>query len=79
MKKYKVYGIGAALVDTEIEVTDSDLAAMNVDKGLMTLVDEARLKALLAHLESHLVKATHATATPAITAQTSEVRARRPA
>ena len=39
MKKYKVYGIGAALVDTEIKVEDSDLAAMGVEKGLMTLVD----------------------------------------
>ena len=36
MKKYKVYGIGAALVDTEIKVEDSDLAAMGVEKGLMT-------------------------------------------
>jgi sugar/nucleoside kinase (ribokinase family) len=60
MKKYKVYGIGAALVDTEVEVSDADLAAMDVEKGLMTLVDEDRLKTLLGHLESHLVKATHA-------------------
>lgn len=60
MKKYKVYGIGAALVDTEIKVDDADLAAMNVEKGLMTLVDEDRLKELLGHLDGHLVKATHA-------------------
>ena len=60
MKKYKVYGIGAALVDTEVKVDDADLAAMNVEKGLMTLVDEARLHELLGHLDGHLVKATHA-------------------
>ena len=60
MKKYKVYGIGAALVDTEIKVDDADLAAMNVEKGLMTLVEDDRLKELLGHLEHHLVKATHA-------------------
>jgi sugar/nucleoside kinase (ribokinase family) len=60
MKKYKVYGIGAALVDTEIKVDDADLAAMQVEKGLMTLVDEDRLKELLAHLDGHLVKASHA-------------------
>ncbi len=60
MKKYKVYGIGAALVDTEIKVEDSDLTAMGVEKGLMTLVDQARQNELLAHLEGHLVKASHA-------------------
>ena len=60
MKKYKAYGIGAALVDTEIKVQDQDLAQMNVEKGLMTLVDQARQKELLGHLEGHLVKANHA-------------------
>jgi sugar/nucleoside kinase (ribokinase family) len=60
MKKYKVYGIGAALVDTEVKVDDADLAKMNVDKGLMTLVEEDRLKELLGHLSGHLVTATHA-------------------
>jgi sugar/nucleoside kinase (ribokinase family) len=60
MKKYKVYGIGAALVDTEIKVDDADLTAMNVEKGLMTMVEEDRLKELLGHLDDHLVKATHA-------------------
>lgn len=59
MKKYKVYGIGAALVDTEIKVEDSDLEAMNVEKGLMTLVDEDRLKELLGHLQGHLITAVH--------------------
>jgi len=59
MKKYKIYGIGAALVDTEIKVDDSDLAAMNVEKGLMTLVDEDRLKELLGHLDGHLITAVH--------------------
>jgi len=60
MKKYKVYGIGAALVDTEIQVEDADLTAMGVEKGLMTLVDQARQNELLAHLEGHLVQAKHA-------------------
>lgn len=54
-KRYHVYGIGAALVDTEIEVRDSDLATMAVDKGVMTLVDEARQTLLLDHLAGHLV------------------------
>ena len=60
MKKYVAYGIGAALVDTEIKVEDSDLVQMNVDKGMMTLVDADRQAELLSHLEGHLVKASHA-------------------
>ena len=42
MKKYHVYGLGNALVDTEIEVTDKDLSELQIEKGLMTLVDEER-------------------------------------
>ncbi len=60
MKKYAVYGIGAALVDTEIKVEDVELARMGVGKGLMTLVDEVRQGELLRHLAGHLVKASHA-------------------
>ena len=55
MKQYHVYGIGAALVDTEIEVSDTELSQMGVEKGLMTLVDEARQSELIEHLEGHLV------------------------
>lgn len=54
-KRYHVYGIGAALVDTEIEVNDSDLARMAVEKGVMTLVDQQRQAELMAHLSGHLV------------------------
>jgi len=53
-RSYHVVGMGAALVDTEIEVSDQDLAALGVEKGLMTLVDEARQSALVQHLEHHL-------------------------
>ena len=60
MKKYMAYGVGAALVDTEIKVQDSDLTQMNVEKGMMTLVDQDRRAELLGHLEGHLVKASHA-------------------
>ncbi len=55
MKKYQLYGIGAALVDTEVEVTDSDLVTLNIEKGLMTLVDEERQHYLQSELGSHLV------------------------
>ncbi|PLW68235.1 adenosine kinase [Pseudohalioglobus lutimaris] len=60
MKKYVAYGIGAALVDTEIKVEDRELAQMQVEKGMMTLVDAARQTDLLNHLQGHLVKANHA-------------------
>lgn len=39
-KKYNVYGIGNALVDMEFEVTDQFLEKHEVEKGVMTLVDE---------------------------------------
>jgi sugar/nucleoside kinase (ribokinase family) len=55
MKKYDVYGIGAALVDTEVEVSDAFLASAHIDKGVMTLVDEARQAELLAALASENV------------------------
>lgn len=54
-KQYDIYGIGAALVDTEITVTDDDLTAMGVDKGVMTLVDEQRQQELIDYLQDHLV------------------------
>ena len=50
MKKYAVYGIGNALVDMEFSVEDGFLQEMNVEKGLMTLVDEERQSELLSML-----------------------------
>lgn len=51
-KRYDVYAIGNALVDTEVEVSDAFLTKMQVEKGLMTLVDEARQAELTAALEN---------------------------
>lgn len=51
MAKYDVYGIGNALVDMEFEVTPEFLQKMNVEKGLMTLVDENRQEELLNNLD----------------------------
>jgi len=56
MKKYQIYGVGAALVDTEVVVTNEFLSTHKIDKGIMTLVDEARQFELLAALNSHRVK-----------------------
>ena len=52
-KQYHIYGIGAALVDTEITLTDADLTTRAVAKGVMTLVDEARQHQLIDYLKSH--------------------------
>ncbi len=60
MADYHVYGIGAALVDTEIEVSDQDLSNLNIDKGVMTLVDEQRQQELVQHFSNHLVASNRA-------------------
>ena len=59
MKKYQIYGIGAALVDTEVVVSDSFLQNNGIAKGVMTLVDEARQAELLnafSEEQHHLMK-----------------------
>ena len=59
MAKYNIYGIGAALVDTEVEVSDAFLASAQIDKGVMTLVDEpaqAELLAALASENTHMLR-----------------------
>jgi sugar/nucleoside kinase (ribokinase family) len=55
-----VYGIGNALVDTEIQVQDEELVNMGVEKGLMTLVDERRQHELVHQLRGHLITANRA-------------------
>ena len=55
MHRYQVYGLGAALVDTEIEVNDAFLEQAQIEKGLMTLVDETRQSELLELMKDHLV------------------------
>jgi len=50
MKKYHVYGIGAALVDKEFEVEDSFFEHESIQKGIMTLVDGESQETLLQRL-----------------------------
>ena len=52
MKNYHVYGIGNALVDMEFEVEDSFFSDNSIEKGVMTLVDEARQHELISHLDA---------------------------
>lgn len=57
MKTYKVVGIGNAVVDVITHADDGFLADMEIDKGIMQLVDQDRSDALSA-------KMTNATTTP---------------
>ena len=49
-KDYHVYGLGNALVDIEIEISDEELERLQVGKGLMTLIDANRHHELLTHV-----------------------------
>ncbi len=55
MQHYQIYGLGAALVDTEIEVSDAFLNDAGIEKGLMTLVDEQRQQEILTLMADHMV------------------------
>lgn len=50
-KKYHIYGLGNALVDFEIETTADELTSLDVEKGVMTLIEEER--------QEHLFNAFH--------------------
>jgi len=51
MKEYDVYAIGNALVDEEIEVSLESIKNMNIDKGIMTLVNEDKYIELLKNMK----------------------------
>jgi sugar/nucleoside kinase (ribokinase family) len=54
MNNYDVYAIGNALVDIEYHAKPGRLAELNIEKGVMTLIDEQRQNSLVAQLgESH--------------------------
>ena len=52
-KRYDVFGIGNAIVDTEIQVGDLLLASHGLQKGIMTLVSAEEQEALLEGLSSY--------------------------
>ncbi|MBD2576659.1 adenosine kinase [Oscillatoria sp. FACHB-1406] len=56
MNQYNVYGLGNALVDMEYEVTPEKLQELNIDKGVMTLMDEERQHHVLERLDGHFCK-----------------------
>lgn len=50
-KKYNIYGMGNALVDIVTEVENAFFAANEIEKGVMTLVDETRQSALVSAID----------------------------
>lgn len=50
MKTYDVVGVGNALVDQEFQVNDDFLTNHELEKGIMTLLDEAQQQLLLGEL-----------------------------
>ena len=53
MTQYHVYAIGNALVDMEFTINDDFLSGQGIDKGVMTLVDEAQQHSLYSALQDH--------------------------
>ncbi|MBV8802659.1 MAG: adenosine kinase [Gammaproteobacteria bacterium] len=51
MKPFHVYGMGNALVDIDFEVKPETLTRLNIDKGVMTLIDESTHQRLLEELD----------------------------
>jgi sugar/nucleoside kinase (ribokinase family) len=50
MARYDVYGLGNALLDIECAVEPTVLQELGIDKGVMTLLDEASQNKILQHL-----------------------------
>ncbi len=48
MSQYDVYALGNALVDSEFKVDEETLKKLSIDKGHMTLIDDERMKEILA-------------------------------
>jgi sugar/nucleoside kinase (ribokinase family) len=58
MKKYDVYAVGNAIVDIVTEVNDDFFLRNNIEKGVMTLVDEKRQLELMAAIDMKTSKVT---------------------
>ncbi len=56
MTHYHVYGLGNALVDIELSVSPEVLQTAGIDKGVMTLLDEAQQQEILQKLQGHAPK-----------------------
>src|SRR3712207_6902273 len=52
MREFDVCGLGNAIVDIFVEVTDAEFAALGFDRGTMRLVDIAEQRGLLDRLHA---------------------------
>ncbi len=71
MKQFQVYGIGNALVDIDFEVSLETIQRLNINKGVMTLIDEAMHHRLLEELDGvkHLKECGGSAANTVVTMQ----------
>src|SRR5437763_1902288 len=53
MKEFKLCGLGNAIVDIFLEVSDSEFASLGFERGSMRLVDLAEQKTLLDRYQKH--------------------------
>ncbi|HMO16567.1 MAG TPA: adenosine kinase [Oligoflexia bacterium] len=56
VKKYDVYGIGNAIMDLQVEVSDAELSSFGVEKGSMRLIDFETLNNLQHALKGKDIK-----------------------
>jgi sugar/nucleoside kinase (ribokinase family) len=56
MTRYDVYGLGNALLDIEFELSPEILQDLGIDKGVMTLLDEASQNKIISQLDGHAQK-----------------------
>lgn len=47
MKEYDVFGVGNSLMDIQVFVPEKFLKKLKISKGVMTLIDEKKLKQIL--------------------------------
>lgn len=52
---YDVFGVGNAIMDMQVRCDDAFLKSNDIEKGIMTLVDEARQQSILDALSGHEV------------------------
>jgi len=50
---YNVFGVGNAIMDMQVQCDDAFLDSMGIEKGIMTLTDDARQQLILDALASH--------------------------
>ena len=54
MKPYQICGLGNAIVDIFVEVSDTEFAALGFERGTMRLVEPAEQKVVLERFRDHL-------------------------